>query len=46
MEANANCDLVMLYEDSKNQMPDQGVLDQTLFFFFKKKERPNTPTPS
>lgn len=34
MEANANCDLGMLYEDTKNQMPGQGVLDQTLFFFF------------
>lgn len=32
MEENTNCDLGMLYEDSSNQMTEQGVSDQTFFF--------------
>lgn len=39
MEANTNCDLGTLYEDSKNQRLGQGVLDQT-FFFTKTKPNP------
>lgn len=40
MEENTNCDLGMLYEDSKNQMTGQGVSDQT--FFFKKTKQNKT----
>lgn len=35
MEENTNCDLGMLYEDTKNQMTGQSVSDQV--FFFKKQ---------
>lgn len=37
-----NCDLGMLDEDSKSQMPGQGVLDQT-FFFKNKTKKPKPP---
>lgn len=37
-----NCDLGMLDEDSKSQMPGQGVLDQT-FFFKNKTKNPKPP---
>lgn len=44
MEENTNCDLGMLYEDTKNQMTGQSVSDQ-VFFFKKQIKTEHHPPP-